>query len=70
MEHPKIAQKSLSVLTKQALDQLKKKLEDKQKEKQKQQEECINTNSQINTLMQEFKENLGKEVKKNSKGRI
>lgn len=63
VEHPKIAQKSLSVLTKQALDQLKKKLEDKQKEKQKQQEECINTNSQINTLMQEFKENLGKEVK-------
>ena len=40
-----------------------KKLEDKQKEKQKQQEECINTNSQINTLMQEFKENLGKEAK-------
>ena len=63
VEHPKIAQKSLSVLTKQVLDQLKKKLEDKQKEKQKQQEECINTNSQINTLMQEFKENLGKEVK-------
>ena len=45
VEHPKIAQKSLSVLTKQVLDQLKKKLEDKQKEKQKQQEECINTNS-------------------------
>lgn len=51
-------QKSTSVLTKQELDKLKKVLENKQQEKQKQQEECINTNSQINALIQEFKENL------------
>ena len=63
LEHPKIAKKNLSVLTKQELDQLKKKLEDKQKEKQKQQEECINTNSQINTLVQEFKDGLAEEFK-------
>lgn len=58
LEHPCIAKKSTSVLTKQELDKLKKVLENKQQEKQKQQEECINTNSQINALIQEFKENL------------
>lgn len=58
LERPCIAKKSTSVLTKQELDKLKKVLENKQQEKQKQQEECINTNSQINALIQEFKENL------------
>ena len=56
IEHPKIAQKSVSVLTKQELDVLKKSLENKQKEKQLKQEECIKTNSQINTLVEEFKD--------------
>lgn len=56
MEHPNIAKKSTSVLTKQELDQLKNKLEAKQQEKQQKQEECIKSNSQIITLMEEFKE--------------
>ena len=55
IEHPKIAKKSVSVLTKQELDKLKELLEKKQKEKQLKQEECIKTNSQMNTLIEEFK---------------
>ncbi len=61
IEHPKIAQKSVSVLTKQELDVLKKSLENKQKEKQLKQEECIKTNSQINTLVEEFKDDSNEE---------
>lgn len=61
IEHPKIAQKSVSVLTKQELDVLKKSLENKQKEKQLNQEECIKTNSQINTLVEEFKDDSNEE---------
>ena len=61
IEHPKIAQKSVSVLTKQELDVLKKRLENKQKEKQLKQEECIKTNSQINTLVEEFKDDSNEE---------
>lgn len=61
IEHPKIAQKSVSVLTKQELDKLKEILEKKQKEKQLKQEECIKTNSQINTLVEEFKSDCNQE---------
>ena len=61
IEHPKIARKSVSVLTKQELDVLKKSLENKQKEKQLKQEECIKTNSQINTLVEEFKDDFNEE---------
>ncbi len=55
IEHPKIAKKSVSVLTKQELDKLKELLEKKHKEKQLKQEECIKTNSQMNTLIEDFK---------------
>lgn len=61
IEHPKIAQKSVSVLTKHELDKLKEILEKKQKEKQLKQEECIKTNSQINTLVEEFKSDCNQE---------
>ena len=61
IEHPKIARKSVSVLTKQELDVLKKSLENKQKEKQLKQGECIKTNSQINTLVEEFKDDFNEE---------
>ena len=55
--HPQIAKKSTSVLTKEELDKLKKKLEDKQKEKGLKQEECIKINTAITNLIEETSEN-------------
>lgn len=66
IEHPNIAKKSKSVLTKKELDVLKGKLENKQKEKQLKQEECVKINTSLNTLIEEISEkqtefNLDKE---------
>lgn len=63
IEHPQIAKKSTSVLTKQELDKLKNNLEAKQQEKQQKQEECIKINSQINTLMEGFNEYANEQFK-------
>ena len=59
LEHPHIAIKSTSVLSKEELNQLKEDLEIKQKEKQLKQEECIKTNSSIKTLINDlYKDNV------------
>ena len=55
-EHPNIAKKSMNVLSKEELDNLKKNLDKKQKERQLKQEECIQINSQIKTLIEELKQ--------------
>ncbi len=57
LEHPNIAKKSTSVLTKEELDVLKENLENKQKEKQLKQEECVKINTSLNTLIEEMSEN-------------
>jgi len=57
--HPNIAKKSESVLSKEELNKLKSRLENKQKEKQLKQNECIQLNSQIKTLVLENKEIFG-----------
>ena len=51
--HPNIAKKSKSVLSKEELDGLKKKLDEKQKDKQLKQAECIKVNSEIITKVKE-----------------
>lgn len=53
LEHPNIAKKSDSVLSKEELEKLKIDLEDKQKLKQNKQENCISINSSLKTLIKE-----------------
>lgn len=53
LEHPNIAKKSDSVLSKEELEKLKRDLEDKQKLKQSKQEKCISINSSLKTLIKE-----------------
>ncbi len=53
LEHPNIAKKSDSVLSKEELEKLKTDLEDKQKLKQSKQENCISINSSLKTLIKE-----------------